>query len=330
MARRNDDILDRLMRSLSVRGILFHPATLFVFATSFLIGGAIFLWERHQDQIINLEEFRLTKDKITVTPPPAWANDDLKQLVLSESTDDLHSDAENLPSILDTQLVSRTATVIRNVGCVERVDSVRKSKSGLDIDVIYRVPVALVELSKVSFPFSWPKAKPDEQVLLPVDRLGVVMPQALGEGLSVPKILVVHPLASPSQALEIPCWADWPDERIKDAAAISALFETTANAIGFSRIVTRRKPDLSTGYLDSFELWPDRGTQVIWGNAPGKETKGEAKAEVKLRALEEFVIQYGALNKLSAQRVDVRTGVVVRSTDTKTAFIEQDLFVEIK
>ena len=335
MARRNDDILDRLLEGFSLRGILLHSATLFVIATMLVIGTAIFLWERHQARIVNLEEFRLTEDKIQLTTPPVWASDNLKQMVISgisKPTPETSNpkSGNNPASILDTQLVARTASVMKNVGYVERVKSVHKSKSGLEIDLVYREPIALVELSQHTFPYEWPQKYQGKDILLPVDRFGVVMPESLGTGLLLPRILVVYPVASPDQFQKLVTWADWPDERIKDAAAISALFEKSSDAIGLARIMTRRKPDQAGVSQISYELWPDSGAQVVWGNAPGKELQGEADAEAKLRALEDFVLKYGALNRQDNKRVDVRTGTVVLAKGTKTAASVEDVFANIK
>ncbi len=336
MARRKDDILDRLLDGFSLRGIALHPATLFVIATMIMIGGAIFLWERHQAKIVNLEEFRLTEDKIQLTTPPIWSSDNLKQMVISGISNPgvnvSHpvNSRTGSASILDTELVDRTANVMKKVGYVERVKSVHKSKSGLEIDVVYREPIALVELSQYTFPYEWPKKYLGKDILLPVDRFGVVMPESLGTGLELPRILVVYPVASPDQFEKLVTWDNWPDERIIDAAAISALFENSANAIGLARVMTPRKPDQQGVSQISYELWPDSGAQVVWGNAPGKELQGEADAEAKLRALEDFVLQYGALNQQSGKRVDVRTGVVVLAKDAKTAATAEDVFKKIK
>lgn len=335
MARRNDDILDRLLEGFSLRGILLHSATLFVIATMLVIGTAIFLWERHQARIVNLEEFRLTEDKIQLTTPPVWASDNLKRMVISgisKPTPETSNpkSGNNPASILDTQLVARTASVMKNVGYVERVKSVHKSKSGLEIDLVYREPIALVELSQHTFPYEWPQKYQGKDILLPVDRFGVVMPESLGTGLLLPRILVVYPVASPDQFQKLVTWADWPDERIKDAAAISALFGKSSDAIGLARIMTRRKPDQAGVSQISYELWPDSGAQVVWGNAPGKELQGEADAEAKLRALEGFVLKYGALNRQDNKRVDVRTGTVVLAKGTKTAASVEDVFANIK
>lgn len=319
MARRDEDILDRLLESFSVRGFLLHPATMFVFASLVMVGGAIFLWEKYSDRVVDVEQFRLTEDRIRLTPPPAWANTNLKQMLIAESQS--HPDDSD-SSLLDAALVPRSAEIMRNVGFVERVQSVEKSKDGLDIQVVYRKPVALVELSEITFPYEWPTENRGKSILLPVDRLGVVMPESLGIGRSLPKILVVYPINPPSRYRELESWTDWPDTRIKDAAAISALLENSAQQLGVARVVTQRKPDEQAKQTISYELWPDSGTQVIWGNAPGKEVEGEANAEDKIRAIEAFVIKNGPLNQHESNRIDVRTGSAFQASN-KTASLER-------
>jgi hypothetical protein len=39
MARRQQDILDRVINGLSIRSVLLHPTTMFVLATAIMIGG---------------------------------------------------------------------------------------------------------------------------------------------------------------------------------------------------------------------------------------------------------------------------------------------------
>jgi hypothetical protein len=319
MARQDNDILDRLIANLSLRAILFHPATLFVVATAIMIGTAIFLWERQQEQIVNLDEFRLTAEKIRLTPPPNWADTDLKQLVLDQSTD-------STPSILDTTLVSRTAGAIRKIGFVERVRSIQKSKSGLDIDLVYRQPVALVELSKVTIP-EWPDSNRERQVLLPVDRHGVVMPESLGEQDNAPIITILYP----AQFSDLTTWADWPDERIKDAASIASLFDQNATEpIGVKRIVTFRKPGESANAQIPFEIWSGTGTRIVWGNAPGKEMANESSAEAKIQAINELIAKYGALDAIANGRIDVRSGQAVVVGETKTASVPEVIFADLK
>lgn len=317
---RNEDILDRLLGSFSVRGILLHPATMFFVASMLMIGAAIFLWEKYSHKVINDEQYRLTEERIQLTPQPEWVDLDLKQLLIAET----ESEPGNFDSsLLDSQLVPRTAEIMRSVGYVERVQNIAKSKEGLNIEVVYRKPVALVELSQITFPYEWPRENRGKSIYLPVDRLGVVMPESLGQGKALPKILVVYPIDPPSRYRELESWTDWPDDRIKDAAAISSLFEKSHHLVGFARVISSRKPGERGESNNFYELWPDSGTQVIWGNAPGKEAKGEASAEDKFGAISDYVTQFGPLNKLAPNRIDVRTGSVVNLPRGKTASIER-------
>lgn len=296
-------MLDRLLGSLSIRALMFHPATLFVVVTAGLIAGAIGLWEAQKHD--RLEVFQLTQEKIRLTPQPQWATDDLRDLVTEASPN-------TTPSILDTQLVARTASVMRNVGFVEQVRSVKKSKSGLDIDLIYRQPVALVELSSVTIP-AWTKSKNHATKLLPVDRHGVLMPLELNDGVSLPKIMIPYPAAYSN----LQSWGRWPDERVSDAAAICALFKSTAQTMGLALVV--QDPTRHKGSQVPFDLRFDSGVIIIWGNAPGKELISEADAETKLHVIDEIVSQYGSQLAMGKKVIDIRTGQPIIRGESKTA-----------
>lgn len=318
MARRQHDILDRLIDCFSVRGILLHQATLSCLATVALIGGVIFLWDANHEKITQLAEYQLTEENIILPPVPQWADQDLRQLVLDSSPNET-------TSILDTQLVSRTAGVMKSVGFVETVRSVDKSKNQLKIDLVYRRPVAVVELSETTFP-----ARPNasavlvETALVPVDRLGVLMPENIADQQWLPKIFIPFPAHHENRTT----WQAWPDERIQDAAAISSLFEDSAKTIGLAWIVSKRHPQVHEKENAPFELWPDKaqGTIIIWGNAPGKESDGEASVENKLKVLDELIAAYGPLSNTVSRRVDIRTGIAVPQVETKTAANSKSVF----
>ncbi|MDA7902689.1 hypothetical protein N9B31_03435 [Mariniblastus sp.] len=318
MPKHNKDILDRLLAGISIRGTLVHPTTLFIFATSILIGSAIFLWERHQETIVNLEEFSLTQEKILLTPQPHWSKPDLKELVLDQPNG-------KQASILDTELVPRTAGIMKQVGFVEQINSIEKSKAGLNIDVIYRQPVALVELSAVTMQNKWPAEQMNRTVLLPVDRNGVLMPESIGANLSLPWIAVLFP--SQFEAT----WDQWPDERIHDAAAISSAFKRPLSELGIQRITTNQvdtnKSNLSP---KPFELYSGSGTRIVWGNAPGKEVESEVSAIKKIRAIEAVVAQYGLLNEIDLGRIDVRSGKAISTGVSKTASKSGEPRLELK
>ena len=319
MAKHNQDLLDRVISSISIRGLLFHPATLFVFATAAVIGGAIVLWEGHQERIVNNNEYQLTNEKIRLTPQPDWTDADLRSLVIGQS---------DSASLLDTSLVSKTAKAFQQVGFVDRVQSIEKSKTGLDIALAYRQPVAVVELSRVTLLKSWPDNQRDKKVMLPVDRQGVLMPESAGLGRSLPIITIPYP----KDFSKLTTWGDWPDDRIIDAAAIGSVTEHGLTSIGISRIVTKRfrqKTETARARIP-FELRSGSGTRIIWGNAPGKEINGEVSVAAKLSALNALVAQHGMLNKINLGIVDIRTGNPTKVGNAKTASISNDIFLDLK
>ena len=318
MPQQNKDILDRLLAGISIRGTLVHPTTLFILATSILIGSGIFFWERHQDTIVNFEEFRLTQEKINLTPQPQWSKLDLREMVLDQF------DGKPV-SILDTELVSRTAGIMKQVGFIEQINSIEKSKAGLNIDVIYRQPVALVELSTVTMKDKWPADQMEKTVLLPVDRNGVLMPESVGDNLSLPWIAVLFPTQFKGT------WDQWPDERIHDAAAISFAFKRPLSELGIQRITTNQvDPTGSISNPKPFELYSGSGTRIVWGNAPGKEVESEADALRKIRAIESVVTKYGLLNEVDLGRIDVRSGKAISIEASKTASKSSGPKLEIK
>jgi len=136
MARRKrNDILDRMMAKLSLRGALLHPATLFLGSSAILLFLAIGAWEKYGDRIIDADAMRLTPEKIRLTDQPIWVRTDLKQLVLGNTEDPAYVG----PSIMDTSLIAETVASLRSVGWIENINRAEKSKSGLEIDLTYRL-----------------------------------------------------------------------------------------------------------------------------------------------------------------------------------------------
>lgn len=308
---RNPDLLDRLIESFSIRGLLLHQATLFLVATGTLIVGAIVLWGQNRDRIAELNEFQLTEDKVRITSQPEWMAPDVRQLLLSEI-------GKN-PSILDSTLVPKTADLIKNIGYIERVQKIEKSKSGLDIDVVYRRPVAFVEISAITMLDLWPKEKAGKSVLLLVDRNGIVMPDDATPSHELPMISVLYPARLES----LNDWIDWPDERIKDAAAIVDLFADSSAQMGINRVVTTRKPDAPANHTLPYELWSEWGARILWGSAPGAEQDGEADAQQKLRLIQQLVKEHGSLDEMQKVEIDVRSGSVIIVGESKTASREE-------
>lgn len=309
MARNSNNLFQQLIAGLSLQSILLHPATWFICASVATLIGSIQLWNAYQADIVDQEKYRLTADKIHLPTPPSWSDSDLKKLVLQNNAGNTE------PSLLDTGLVSRTVNAFRKVGWIEKVQSVEKSKDGLDIELTYRLAVGVVELNHLTIS-QWPANQPAR--LLPVDRQGVIMPGELAADRKLLRFSIFNPANVSTQET----WTKWPDKRVQAAAAIGDAIGARGIEFGLYRIVTFRKPGQPEERSVPFELWPDNGTQVIWGNPPGQEVATEASAAEKIQAIEEFVANYGQLNRLPKQRIDVRSGKAIVVGNAKIAKLE--------
>jgi hypothetical protein len=165
----------------------------------------------------------------------------------------------------------------------------------------------------------------DKTVLLPVDRNGVLMPESVGDNLSLPWIAVLFPTQFKGT------WDQWPDGRIHDAAAISSAFKRPLSELGIQRITTNQVDSTqSNSNPKPFELYSGSGTRIVWGNAPGKEAKSEADAIKKIRAIQSVVAKYGLLNEVDLGRIDVRSGKAISTESSKTASKSSEPRLELK
>lgn len=293
---------------MSLRSILLHPAVWFVVATVATIAVSISLWNRYQHKIVVTEKYQLNNNNIRMhQPEPSWAQASIKELLLARQS-----------SVLENQLVPQTAEMIRSLGWVEQVRRIEKSSNGLDIDVSFRHPVAMVKIN--------------DQQALPVDRNGFVMDGDLFSSEAVKDMLrisVFRPLPTQTSLMT---WQAWPDERILEAAAISEALQTRYQGLELFRVVSFQLPG-DRAKQEPFEVWthghirPGDVTQtpyaakVIWGNAPGRESPGEASPMQKIQAMDNFVVSHGPLAKSipTGKMLDVRSGKAVVSAKIRTA-----------
>ena len=294
-----------LLEDFSPTKILFHPATLFLVFNLLLALTAVQLWNRYQHRIVNPDALALTAENIHINTPPPWAKTNLKLAILESS--------DQPKSLLDPDLVPDAVTTFQSVGWIEEIRQMEKTRDGLNVDLIYRQPIALVELGAKTVP-GWNK----RSQLIPVDRQGVIMPESLAIQGTQPKIFLYHSdetqRRAPQYLRHIHRWTPWPDTRVRDAAAIGEKLAADWQTYGLSRIVSWRLFSDADNATIPFELWTDEGENaatIVWGNAPGRELAGEASWEQKISALQAYVQQHGTLDKLGERIVDLRSGQAV-------------------
>lgn len=312
MARRKkqQDILDRLMSNFSLRGILLHQATLFVAASCLVIGGVIFLWKNNQASIVNEDEYLLTAEKISMPEPPPWVDIDPRELILG---------AAQSRSILNPDLIKDTADQVNEqMPFVDQIHSISKSKSGVEINLAYRLPVAVVAIDHKTMPGVIDEGT---EIKLAVDRNGIVMPKQLSKTPMLPIISMAYPV---KRKAHLKTWRDWPDDRVLAAAKICQHFPGRKH--GITWVVTAQKPD-QLQQNQPFELWSYlgiSGTRIIWGVEPDSNDGTEATTQQKLAAIDSLISRLGPLavkqpNRRPGRVFDVRTGKAIELPLDKVA-----------
>ena len=312
--RRRDDILDRMIASFSIRGTLLHPATLFLLATVLIVGTAIISWDRYKNRILPPERYQLTVDNLHVSPQPAWTSPDLHMMIVGDQNDRNYQPK----SIMDTALVPTVANTLKSVGWIETIDSIKKSKTGLDVDLTYRRPVGMVEINaKTVAPAAF---KGKKAVNLHVDRQGVVM---AGPHSERPGDHLLISIGNPMYMDQLLPWSQWQDVRVQGAAKIGEVLHDRWKQLGFYRLTTFRSRSNASDQRIPFQLWTQPGRKyrvhLIWGNPPGEEMANEASAAEKIIALEQYVKANGTFDQMTDRVVDVRSGSVVVLGDYNNA-----------
>lgn len=304
--RRRDDILDRMIAKFSLRGMLLHPATLFLCAIAIVLTTAIFSWERYKTRILPPQEFLLTESNVELTPQPLWSDLDLKQVVLG----DTRAKEYQPKSVMDAAIVGETADALKSIGFIENIDRIEKSKAGLKVDLTYRQPVGMVEINSMTMPKA--KFKDLAPVNLHVDRHGVLMGGRLSERRGDHLLISI---ANPMYMDQLLTWSQWQDSRVQDAAKIADLLRDQWKALGLFRLTTYRSRASALDRRIPYQLWTEPGRQyrvhLIWGNPPGEELANEAPAATKIVALQKYVQANGPFNQMTDRIVDVRSGSVI-------------------
>ena len=267
-------------------------------ATVGMIFGAIQLWHNQYQELIDLPGYELSREQLQVIEPPKWVGVDLKDAILARLPEPA--------SLLDSQLVPTAATTCESLPWIEKISHIEKVTSGLDIELVYRQPIGLVEISTSS----------GQQA---IDRHGVLMDPRMMDYVDPEKLVRISVARPALEQQEI--WSVWQDHRIVDAASIVGLQGAAWDQMGCYRVVSWDPPGSESNH-NAFEIWPRtaRGIKIVWGSAPGKEKSGEAPAERKLEVIRQYLAQQEPSKEAEqGRKIDVRSGSAKLVDDPKTA-----------
>lgn len=274
-----------------------RPVVIVVTLAIGLVVGATVAWRKYGPQIVQDPRFQIDAERIEVTAQPPWIRADVKaEVVRDGSLGDL--------SLLDDQILKRIADAFAIHSWVAEVKGVRKSPTGVAVELVYRRPVAMVEVVS--------NGKPG---LIPIDEQGVLLPTADFSQDQARDFLRVAITELKSYG---PIGTPWQDLRVADAARIAAVWGDQWRELKLYRIVAVDDPQAILARPQptyEYELQTRPGSRILWGHAPGAEQLDEGAAAEKIAALKSFVAEHGPLDADQKKlEIDVRSGSAVTVT----------------
>ena len=245
-----------------------RTAISFVLVLAVFAGLGVLGWHFVKDKINNKPEYRLNADKIAVSMPPDWVPERFVENVLR------NSGLGRTASLLDKALPQKLAEAFASDPWVESVDYVAlRYPSGADIQLSYRVPVALVEVR--------------QRGVLPVDRHGVVLPteyltNATSERLN--SYLIIQGIQSVPIGL---VGTSWGDPLVQAATQLADALTDIAEPLQLARIMPKMEEG-PTGMRIVCNLHTAAGTEFHWGIFVADESIIEAKKKKLWDLREQF------------------------------------------
>ncbi len=249
-----------------------------------LIGGGYYGWQQLGPQIVQGSEYVLQPEQIEIPPPPPWIRSDIRAETIRDGS------LTGL-SILDRELTVKIARAFGLHTWVEEVRRVSKTKEDqarVIVELVYRRPVAMVEVTMNEHPG-----------LLPVDVNGVLLPPG---DFSAEQARDYLRISLPDTTPAGPVGTPWGDPRVSGGARIAAVLLEHWKQLGLYRIAVEpgQSPPPS-GSDSTFVLTTRRGAQVSWGPAPLAENAGDVNAALaKVERLVAYVEKHGPLDGLNS------------------------------
>ncbi len=274
----------------------FRPKAWFsIFVVIGLGLGAHFMWMRSGPQVARDPLYALTVEGIHITPPPPWIRSDIKTQALRNS---------GLPgtlSVLDNwDVLSRRIKDAFEfhpwVASVQRIT--RRLPSSLEIDLVYRKPIAAVESSD-----------PSGIMYLPIDERAVRLPEgdlSEAERRYLPRIsgITGRPLVGDR----------WDDPRVVGGAKLATQLADVWQKLRLVQIMASlQSSPRDEKPIYRFDIVTTGNTRIVWGVTPGDEiSTGESPFGQKRQRLLDYAAQHGKLESIDGPAVlDIRRELVV-------------------
>lgn len=260
--------------------IMFGPgrtATLALLVVAVFTGGAWAVWRHVEKHVENSRDYLVSVAQITITPPPDWVRSDVRAEAFRTA-----SPPDRPLSSLDDNLSQRIFMAFSLHPWVAKATVAKRAGARVNVDIVYRRPVCMVELINGS-----------AADLLPVDGEGVWLP---GEDFSQKQKESFPCLAGVDQRPIQPVGHAWGDARVVEGAAIAAALLPVWQQLKLYRIQSTAQTPLPGDRGPAYELYTRAGTRIVWGNASGHSTSGEPTTEDKVARLVQYAASHGSLD----------------------------------
>lgn len=252
-----------------------------------LAWGVSLAWKQVGPDVIRRDRYLLPAEQVSVSSPPAWLAADVRSEVLHAAQLDRRL------SILDDNFVQVLQDAFALHPWVESVVRVEKQyPPAVDIEIIYRKPVAVVEI-----------AAGGVVQLLPVDRHGIHLPAA-----DVPEIRRRYLPRIGGVVGQPPIGRRWDDPRVDGAVDLAVRLAGDWDRLHLVEILPSARPEINGArryYV--YDLVTRGGTRIVWGAAPLDGPPGEPEFHEKQTRLERCIQDVGPLDSVRAPAVvDVR------------------------
>jgi len=264
-----------------------------------IVGGSYGLWKFVEPHVVAGLHYKFDAKEINVTPSPPWIHSDVKAEALKQAGID-----EQL-SVLEPGLAERIAgAFVLHPWVAKVVRVIKRPSAGVDVELIYRRPVCMVEVPGGLFP---------------VDNQGVLLPTAdftTDEAVHYPRLSNIQTVT------EGPMGTTWQDARVLGAAKISSVLLEDWESLKLYKIV----PVAAAGPAAAveYELYTRRQTRVLWGHAESNTAAGEPAAEEKLAQLKKYATPREGLDRPVPQDIDVRRPGDLVATPRTAALPSED------
>jgi hypothetical protein len=263
------------IRSVPGGGLLFALVPLLILG--------YFGWYYYGAEHLDRTLYSLREENIELTPQPAWIHGDVRAEVY-------RSGALSHVSLLEPQASATIAHAFDAHTWIKTTNRVRKTSGGkVKVDVVYRKPAAMVYFRRAPAIGSQEGAKPSQASCFPVDEEGFVLPSDDFAPADVHNYFVIFaPGATPAGGVGMA----FGDDRILEALKLCHLLEPQRTALKLACVYVEADAlEQQLGALNSWILRVETvdNRNIIWGHAPGKETKDEPRVEEKIASMQTWL-----------------------------------------